>query len=150
MDSPVEQRVFSVQKANQAVKELRRMLPALRRLLRRVEQLEDRLEVLNLICNRSVTSENPDLQEYLTCRARYHRTIGEFEAALGHLERKGYLIRDLEKGVVHFAGRRDGREVLLCWREGEPDISHWHPQPGRGAPDERRRRRIDDRDEFHS
>jgi hypothetical protein len=148
MDSPVEHRVFSIQKANQAVKELRRTLPALRRMLFQVEQLEDRLDVLDLICNRSVTSENPDLQEYLTCRARYHRTIGQFEAALARLESKGYLIRDLEKGVVHFIGRRGGQQVLLCWREGEPDIAHWHPLHGANVPDERRRKRIENRDEF--
>lgn len=148
MDSPVEQRVFSIQKANQAVKELRRTLPSLRRLLHRIDQLEDRLDVLDLICNRSVTSENPDLQEYLTCRARYHRTISEFEMALAHLESKGYLIHDLEKGVVHFIGRRGRQTVLLCWREGEADISHWHPLTGRGDPDERRRRRIEKREEF--
>ncbi len=143
-----QQQVFSIQKANRAVKELRRTLPALRRSLYQIESMERRLEVLDLICNREVSAGNADLQEYLSCRARYHRTIGEFRASLQRLEEKGYLVRDLEKGVVHFIGMRGGQHVLLCWREGEPEITHWHPLRARGLPDERRRKKIENLDEF--
>lgn len=143
-----QQQIFSIQKANRAVKELRRTLPALRRTLYRIESMERRLEVLNLICDREVSADNADLQEYLSCRARYHRTIGEFRATLTRLEEKGYLVRDLEKGVVHFIGRRAGQHVLLCWREGEPEIRHWHPLRSHGLPDERGRKKIENLDEF--
>ena len=110
--------------------------------------MEDRLEVLDLICNRAISAGNPDLQEYLTLRVRYHRTIADFESKLTRLREKGHLLRDLEKGVVHFVGRRGGEQVLLCWREGEPEISHWHSLRGKGGDNEDQRQHIEKHEEF--
>jgi hypothetical protein len=47
-------------------------------------------------------------------------------AALEQLEDMGVQIKDLEIGLVDFPTIYRGREVLLCWRLGEPDISWWH------------------------
>ena len=148
MASRAESRVFTIRQANEAVEDLRRTLPALRRTLHKIEQMEERLEVLDLICNRAVCSDNPDLQEYLTLRVQYHRAIAEFEGLLSGLDERGYLLRDLEKGVVHFIGQRKKKHVLLCWNEGEKEITHWHPFRGDGRPDESGRRRIEGTDEF--
>ena len=127
MASRSEVRIFTIREANEAAQELRQTLPAMRRTLQEIERLEDRLEVLDLICSRAVSSENPDVQEYLALRVRYHRKISEFEGMLSSLEAQGYLLRDLDKGVVHFPARRGKQDVLLCWTEGEREIRHWHP-----------------------
>ena len=148
MASRTEVRVFSFREANGAIAELRRTLPVLRKVLRDVETTEGRLEILDLICNRSVTTENPDLQEYLSLKVKYHRTISKFEGILRHLENAGYLLRDLDKGVVHFRSRREGKSVLLCWKEGEDKISHWHALDGNRLPKEDHRRQIESADEF--
>jgi hypothetical protein len=29
-------------------------------------------------------------------------------------------------GLVDFLGEREGRDVWLCWRTGEPAVAHWH------------------------
>jgi hypothetical protein len=29
-------------------------------------------------------------------------------------------------GLVDFRAMREGRTVYLCWRYGEPEVSHWH------------------------
>jgi hypothetical protein len=147
MARQTELRVFSIREANQSIAELRKALPALRRVLRDIERVEDRLEILDLICNRSVASRNPDLQEYLGTRVKYHRKITEFETLLLRLEEAGVLLRDLERGIVHFAGRKDGQVVLLCWREGEKKISHWHALDGEST-DEDTRRRIENLEDF--
>lgn len=134
--------IFTVERANSAVKDLRKTLPALRRTLEEVEVLEDRLAVLELICDRAVAADNPDLREYLATKLRYHRKISEFEGMWQGLESEGYLLRDLEKGVVHFAARRGNEDVFLCWREGEARVSHWHAGE-EAKPDEDSRRDID-------
>ncbi len=48
------------------------------------------------------------------------------QAALGRLEALGVQVKDLEMGLVDFPTMYQGREVLLCWRLGEPDIAWWH------------------------
>ena len=58
----------------------------------------------------------------------------------GKLVSEGFVLRDLDRGLVDFPALRDGREVYLCWEEGEPEIGFWHePDAGFGG-----RRPLDD------
>ncbi len=34
--------------------------------------------------------------------------------------------KDLALGLVDFPHLRDGHEVNLCWKYGDPEIRHWH------------------------
>jgi hypothetical protein len=38
----------------------------------------------------------------------------------------GGMVKDLDEGLVDFLARRDEEDVLLCWRLGEDEITHWH------------------------
>jgi hypothetical protein len=50
------------------------------------------------------------------------------------------VLRDLDRGLLDFPSLRDGREVYLCWQEGEDAIRFWHePDTGFGG-----RRPLDD------
>jgi hypothetical protein len=40
------------------------------------------------------------------------------------------VLRDLDRGLVDFPALREGREVYLCWEEGEEDIGFWHEPEG--------------------
>jgi hypothetical protein len=49
-------------------------------------------------------------------------------AELGELE---VVLRDLDRGLLDFPSLRDGREVYLCWQDGEDAIGFWHePEAG--------------------
>lgn len=50
----------------------------------------------------------------------------ELREALAALQGAGVVLRDLERGLVDFPALRDGREVYLCWVEGEEQIAFWH------------------------
>ena len=39
---------------------------------------------------------------------------------------RNIVLRDLDRGLVDFPALRDGREIYLCWQEGEPEIGFWH------------------------
>ena len=52
----------------------------------------------------------------------------ELRSALGELQAVEVILRDLERGLVDFPALRDGREVYLCWEEGEDEIGFWHEQ----------------------
>ena len=38
----------------------------------------------------------------------------------------GCELKDWETGLCDFPALRDGREVCLCWKDGEERIGHWH------------------------
>lgn len=52
-------------------------------------------------------------------------------SALAELQDAEVVLRDLDRGLVDFPAIRDGREVYLCWLEGEGEIGYWH-DPGAG------------------
>ena len=35
-------------------------------------------------------------------------------------------IKDLDRGLLDFPAIVGGREVFLCWEQGENDIEYWH------------------------
>jgi hypothetical protein len=58
----------------------------------------------------------------------------ELQRALGELQEMEIVLRDLDRGLVDFPALRDGREIYLCWEEGESEIAFWHtPDSGYGG-----------------
>src|SRR3989304_4528303 len=49
-------------------------------------------------------------------------------AALRAIEATGGLVKDMQTGLGAFPSppRRGDEIVFLCWRHGEPAVSHWH------------------------
>ncbi len=52
--------------------------------------------------------------------------IMQMRSALLELQEMEVVLRDLERGLVDFPSLREGREVYLCWEEGEEEIGFWH------------------------
>ena len=48
------------------------------------------------------------------------------QRAIGELQAMEIVLRDLDRGLVDFPALRDGREVYLCWEEGEDEVCFWH------------------------
>jgi hypothetical protein len=65
-------------------------------------------------------------------QARAPAVEAELRSALERLTRDGIVLRDPDAGLVDFPARLpDGREYLLCWVLGEPEVAWWHwPQDG--------------------
>ncbi len=54
------------------------------------------------------------------------REFEVIEALLAQIQGFGCIVKDLNGGLLDFLSERDGRDVYLCWRYGEPMISHYH------------------------
>jgi hypothetical protein len=50
----------------------------------------------------------------------------ELRDALAELQDLEVVLRDLDRGLVDFPALREGREIYLCWEEGEDEIAFWH------------------------
>lgn len=50
----------------------------------------------------------------------------ELQTDIAELGQRDIVLRDLDRGLVDFPSLREGREVYLCWIDGEPDIEFWH------------------------
>jgi hypothetical protein len=58
------------------------------------------------------------------------RQVGEafsgLQAGVAAFAQREIVLRDLDRGLVDFPAIRDGREVYLCWVDGEQDVAFWH------------------------
>lgn len=45
---------------------------------------------------------------------------------IAELEQIGCVLKGFDGGLVDFRGQLEGRDVWLCWRLGEAEITHWH------------------------
>ncbi|MFO7170231.1 MAG: DUF2203 domain-containing protein [Chloroflexota bacterium] len=43
------------------------------------------------------------------------------------IQSHGVHLKDPATGLIDFPAMRDGVEVYLCWRYGEPQVAYWHP-----------------------
>jgi hypothetical protein len=64
-------------------------------------------------------------------RAEMLRLHQEIQAQLQALEKRGCVIKDIQRGLVDFWHRRGDDEVFLCWRYGETRIE-WFHDPAEG------------------
>ncbi|GGD57563.1 DUF2203 domain-containing protein [Paenibacillus nasutitermitis] len=50
----------------------------------------------------------------------------EADMLIGNFARKGVLLKMINPGLIDFPAIVDGEEVLICWKEGETSITHYH------------------------
>lgn len=48
------------------------------------------------------------------------------ESLMAEILAFGCIVKDMNGGLLDFLSERNGRDVYLCWRYGEPTISHYH------------------------
>ena len=107
------------------------MLPLVRRIVQDITDLagalRERQERITRLVPRSV-EDLDDLQ-----REELHQAEQEFERGrermTGYIEELrslGVELKDFFVGLIDFPCWKDGREVCLCWRQGEPEVGHWH------------------------
>jgi hypothetical protein len=112
--------------------EAQSLLPILESLLRAaidgkklIEEVEAEMQALN---HRIFLNGGTHVNVVSVARRKAERTKAEQRAkdALAEIDSIGVQVKDLDIGLLDFPCQVEGRVVLLCWRMGEPSITHWH------------------------
>ena len=64
--------------------------------------------------------------EQLELRHEIEGVAREINDYLVELDQVGCVFKGFEQGLVDFHGTLEGRDILWCWKIGEPAIEHWH------------------------
>ena len=56
----------------------------------------------------------------------YGMSVEQIETLIQRIQNYGCVIKSVESGLLDFLCERDGRDVYLCWRYGEPSIRYFH------------------------
>jgi len=74
-------------------------------------------------------------------KAEREKAIQRVKDAIAEIDAIGVQVKDLDIGLLDFPCRVEGEILLLCWKLGEPAITHWHGETegfaGRKPIDER-------------
>jgi hypothetical protein len=58
--------------------------------------------------------------------ARFRGLVEALREQIEAIQETGCVIKDIEVGLVDWPALHQGREVLLCWKYGEPEVAFWH------------------------
>jgi len=122
----IRNRIFSVEEANRLIPYLEQALGSLSASARDIAALQREVQVLTAIESTGATSKSHDVRELREKEQRCARMLEEFRASLHEIASRGCILRDLDLGLVDFYTMARDRVVCLCWRLGEPRITHWH------------------------
>ena len=126
--SPVgKKRIFSVQQANRTLPLVQRIVQDILQASRKVRDSQEQLESLQ--AKGDLVHAELAMRELTKARELYHK----FSLELSALD---CWLSDELSGTVEFPAVLDGRQVVLSWRLGESEVTHWH-DPGRGSTERR-------------
>jgi hypothetical protein len=109
-------RHFSPEEANA-------LLPSVEPLLRRLT--EAKRELTDEEAHRALSEASPTNGGGEPAR-KVGEAFVEVRRLLGTLDEAGIVVRDIDRGLIDFPARREGREVYLCWELGEAEVGWWH------------------------
>ena len=122
----IRNRIFSVEEANGLIPYLEQTLARLSASARDIAALQREVQVLTAIESTGATSRNHDVRELREKEAHCARMLEAFRASLHEVASRGCILRDLDLGLVDFYTMARDKVVCLCWRLGEPRVTHWH------------------------
>ena len=121
----MKQRTFTLDEAQV-------LLPVLELLLRRsiegkqlVEKIEGEFqEVSQRIFLAGGT--RVDIAHLAVRKAEKEKALQRVKDALAEIDSTGVQVKDLDVGLLDFPCRVKDQLILLCWKLGEKQITHWH------------------------
>jgi hypothetical protein len=121
----MRRRHFTLEEALALLPRLTELLEALRTRRRELRELERRLADRY---QRRVRGNGHIRggEELARLQAELEAGITQLNEQLGAIHAMGIEVKDVEQGLIDFPTLREGREVYLCWRLGEPTIAWWH------------------------
>lgn len=102
-----------------------RALPGVSRMVAKLRKLHHAIRFLNSL-EVEHDDELDDFYASASVNCQFHELSAKFYAALKLMVAKGYLLRDLEKGIVDFYAHHGEKEIFLSWKFGEKHIRYWH------------------------
>lgn len=112
-----KQKRFTVEQANRALPLVSRVVSDIVSQYKELLRLQRQRAGLLRVGNRAAAAG---------VRRQGAAIVRRINGLLEELTGIGCDLKDLQAGLVDFAGRRNGREILLCWKLGEPDVAFWH------------------------
>ena len=109
------------------LEEANALLPQVRLELGRLQEMSEELEEQYIAYRKLKAANKTTMGDPLfELESKLDFLQVEFNLYMDNFSRKGILVKMISPGLLDFPAIVDGEEVLLCWREGEDRITHYH------------------------
>lgn len=115
---------YTLAEANAILPIVQKELEKLQDIKRRFREKYEQLHQLKIYHRQQGVMVEEDPYFTLECEMEFMQLEGN--AVLQSFELKGVQLKDVDTGLVDFPAWINGEEVLLCWRQGEPRVEHYH------------------------
>ncbi|MEM4247027.1 MAG: DUF2203 domain-containing protein [Candidatus Woesearchaeota archaeon] len=124
----LEKRFFTLEEAE-------RLLPKVERILSKLHTIKAQISLISEDARDPVLLDDPFTEEQayrfafiqdMMLNKELHRHMCAFFRTFERLNELGLVLQDLDRGLVDFPHKLNGKEVSLCWQEGEERILYWH------------------------
>src|SRR5437660_12573706 len=115
---PAAKKFFTPQEAGAMLPLVRSIVKDISELAHSIRDRHDRLTRLK----KGLIPE-PQLEEE---QAAWEHDSERLQECVAELTELGVEMKDLFSGLVDFPCWKDGREICLCWKLGEPRLGWWH------------------------
>lgn len=117
-------KLFTVDQANAVLPLVRAITTDLATLSREV--LERRQRLATLTAGRNSSAKDPYSEELAQIEEELDKDTEQLDAYVEELRELGVEPKGGPEGLVDFPSLMDDRIVFLCWKLGEPEVTHWH------------------------
>ena len=117
-------RYFTLDEASEHILWLAHLFADLKPLRARAQELQGETRALEQRIGSNGGSTTRDRLERQ--RGLLDEVVAQINLKADAISERGILVKRIEPGLVDFPSLREGREVYLCWREGEDRIDFWH------------------------
>lgn len=128
----MRERYFTVEQANALVPELAQRMKLVLQLHVHLRTMCRALlrDGVRVTPESLASGEQPDVAGSARLRVQHARGLFEtVKEAIAGIEALGAVVKDVEQGLVDLPTWLDGaKEVLLCWKVGEPSIEWYHDE----------------------
>lgn len=107
---------FSLEEANRSLVLIKKIVKDILRLYCKAKMVEDRYSLLD---------PELDAGKVDQYKREYESIVEQTRTYERELEEIGAQLADWRTGAVEWPAIIDGREVYLCWRMGEPEVSYY-------------------------
>ena len=116
-------RTFTLDEASSLLPRLSELLLQTQECKLRHDQHQDQIAEYT----RRMSSNGDILERDLNeTRQELAKAAAEMSSLVEKVQEMGCELKDIDQGLIDFRAEREGREVYLCWKLGEPDIRWWH------------------------
>lgn len=118
-----DKKFYSIDDANRALPLVRAIVSDIVSQYKRVDELQQRLSRVRR--DRKRKTDDVYAAELDQTRTELETEESRLRDYVDELRKLGVELKS-EDGLCDFPSVRDGREIYLCWRLGEPQVAHWH------------------------